>query len=252
MPAILLTNDDGYGTPGLRALQDALEPLGEVTVVAPDRERSSASHALTLHRPLRMRKQASRHFTVDGTPTDCVYLGVVHPHDRKPDLIVSGINHGLNVGDDITYSGTVAAAFEGALLGVPSFAVSRDVGQGDDYSAAAELAAEIARQLLSGGLPQDTILNLNVPATPPRGVRVTRQGKRIYTQSVDERRDPRGGTYYWIGGQPTPTPSGPDSDLAAVLEGFAALTPLKLDLTDDRTLELISLWPLLADSRASG
>lgn len=244
VPAILITNDDGYGAPGLAALERALEPLGHVTVVAPDRERSSASHALTLHRPLRVRRHGPRHFSVDGTPTDCVYLGVVNPLGEAPDLVVSGINRGLNVGDDVTYSGTVAAAFEAALLSVPAFAVSLDADRSHDYMPAATLALEIARQVLEHGLPPDTILNVNVPGLEPRGVRFTRQGKRTYTKSVVERQDPRRGTYYWIGGEPTLATSHPDSDLAAVLEGYAAITPLKLDLTDSDTLEKISRWDL--------
>jgi 5'-nucleotidase len=245
--SILVTNDDGYGAPGLAALERALGALGRVTVVAPDRERSSASHALTLHRPLRVRPHGPRQFSVDGTPTDCVYLGVVQPLGEKPDLVVSGINRGLNVGDDITYSGTVAAAFEAALLGVPAFAVSVDTARGEEYSAAAALAVEVARQVIQHGLPADTILNLNLPGGAPSGVRFTRQGKRIYTQSVVERRDPRGAVYYWIGGEPTPANSDPESDLAAVLDGYAAITPLKLDLTDTRTLDMITRWKVVLD-----
>lgn len=255
MTSILLTNDDGYGAPGLAALERALGDLGRVSVVAPDRERSSASHALTLHRPLRVRAHGPRHFSVDGTPTDCVYLGVVHPLSEVPALVVSGINRGLNVGDDVTYSGTVAAAFEAALLGVPAFAVSLDAGRGEEYAPAASLALEVARHVLRDGLPADTILNVNVPGGSPRGVRFTRQGKRIYTKSVVERQDPRRGVYYWIGGEPTLATSDPDSDLAAVLEGYASITPLKLDLTDSRTLERIARWQIAlrqrpADERA--
>ena len=242
MTSILVTNDDGYGAPGLAALARALSTLGAVTVVAPDRERSSTSHALTLHRPLRVRSHGSRQFSVDGTPTDCVYLGVVQPLGPAPDLVVSGINRGLNVGDDVTYSGTVAAAFEAALLGVPSFAVSLDSEAGGRFGAAGELAREVARRILEKGLPADTILNVNLPAGAPRGVRFTRQGKRIYTKHVEARRDPRGSVYYWIGGEPTLASPDPGSDLAAVLAGYAAITPLKLDLTDARTLEEIGRW----------
>jgi 5'-nucleotidase len=248
---ILVTNDDGYGVPGLSALEKALGALGNVTVVAPDREQSSASHALTLHRPLRVRNHRPRHYSVDGTPTDCVYLGIVNPLGEAPDLVVSGINRGLNVGDDVTYSGTVAAAFEAALLGVPAFAVSLDADRGQDYAPAAALALELARLVLREGLPPDTILNVNVPGSGPRGVRFTRQGKRTYTKSVVERQDPRRGTYYWIGGEPTLDTSHPDSDLAAVLEGYAAITPLKLDLTDTQTLERISRWEISPHSAAS-
>jgi 5'-nucleotidase len=262
--SILLTNDDGYGAPGLAALENALAQLGRVTVVAPDREQSSTSHALTLHRPLRVRLHGARHFSVDGTPTDCVYLGVVRPLEEPPQLVVSGINRGLNVGDDVTYSGTVAAAFEAALLGVPAFAVSLDTiagggaaagaghpagagaaaGGADEYGPAARLAVEVARRILEERLPSDTILNVNVPRGSPHGVRFTRQGKRIYTKSVEQRQDPRRGVYYWIGGEPTPAGAQPDSDLAAVLEGYAAITPLQLDLTDSRTLARISRWQI--------
>ncbi len=252
MTSILVTNDDGYGAAGLAALERALRALGQVTVGAPDRERSSTSHALTLHRPLRARPHGPHHWSVDGTPTDCVYLGVVQPLDVVPSLVVSGINRGLNVGDDVTYSGTVAAAFEAALLGVPAFAVSLDAERGDDYAPAAALAVEVARRVLREGLPPDTVLNVNLPAGEPRGVRFTRQGKRTYEKSVVERQDPRRGAYYWIGGQPTLATSDPESDLAAVLEGYAAITPLKLDLTDTRTLEKISRWRIPLGGKSTG
>ncbi|MGD8329228.1 MAG: 5'/3'-nucleotidase SurE, partial [Acidobacteriota bacterium] len=196
MPLILVCNDDGVHAEGIGALAAALRPLGEVVMVAPDRERSAASHALTLHAPLRIREVEDGVFSVDGTPADCVYLGAVHVLERKPDLIVSGINHGVNVGDDVTYSGTIAAAIEGTILGVPSFAVSQEgnaeVPRGAqrgrfDFDNAGAVARELATRVLADGLPSDDILlNVNVPTGAVRGVRYTRQGKRTYDQVVHE------------------------------------------------------------------
>ncbi|MGD8330793.1 MAG: 5'/3'-nucleotidase SurE [Acidobacteriota bacterium] len=242
MPLILVCNDDGVHAEGIAALAAALRPLGEVVVVAPDRERSAASHALTLHAPLRIREVNDGVFSVDGTPADCVYLGAVHVLERKPDLIVSGINHGVNVGDDVTYSGTIAAAIEGTILGVPSFAVSQEgnaeVPRGAqrgrfDFDNAGAVAHEIATRVLADGLPSDDILlNINVPAGAVQGVRCTRQGKRTYDQVVHEGTDPRGMPYYWIGSGAAPhAPQDPDTDYMAVHNGYVSICPLHLDLT---------------------
>src|SRR6266508_1636695 len=177
-PVILITNDDGIHAAGLTALARALEELGEVWIVAPDREQSAVGHALTLHRPLRVERLGERKLSVNGTPSDCVNLGVLGILPEPPVLVVSGINHGSNLGDDVTYSGTVSAAMEGTLLGVPSIAVS--LADGGDQSVAAEVARLIALRVLVTGLPKKTLLNVNVPEGPPRGIRLTRLGHRVY------------------------------------------------------------------------
>ncbi len=244
LPSILLTNDDGIAAPGLEALGRALEEVGEVTVIAPDREQSASSHALTLHRPLRVNRQGERRYSVDGTPTDCVNLGILNLLSTRPRLVVSGINRGMNLGDDITYSGTVSAAFEGTLLGVPSFAMSQEVHEGKvDFGPAAAYAAKLARLILEQPLPPGTLLNVNVPRVPPKGARLTRQGRRTYHQGVVERVDPSGRQYYWLGGIPPKWDEDPDSDFAAISEGLVSLTPLHLDLTH---------YGLLQDLKDSG
>ena len=248
-PTILLTNDDGWDAPGLAALAREVESLGEVVVVAPDRERSGAGHALTLGRPLRVREMAPRRYAVDGTPTDCVHLGVFNlTGGRQPDLVVSGINRGLNLGDDVTYSGTVAGALEGTLLHIPSLAISTasDEEHGTEYDAAARLARVLADRVLRDGLPSGVFLNVNVPVPPVRGVRATRQGTRSYRAAVVERLDPSGRPYYWIAGADM-TPSGePDGDHAAIAEGYVSVTPLHADLTHEPSLEMVAAWKLEA------
>jgi 5'-nucleotidase len=234
---ILVTNDDGVYSEGVRLLGKALERLGEVIVVAPDREQSATGHSLTLSRPLRMQKLEERTYAVDGTPTDCVNLAILWLlKERRPDLVVSGINFGLNVGDDVTYSGTVSATFEGSLLEVPSIAFSQEVAEGFSFARSAELAARFVEGLFAEAtLPRDLLLNVNFPASAPRGVVFTRLGKRVYRQSVVEKVDPRGHNYYWIAG----TPEWQDdqgTDHEAVQKGFVSVTPLHLDLTDYRGL----------------
>ena len=244
-PEILVTNDDGIDAAGLHFLARSLASVGRVTIIAPDREQSASSHALTLHRPLRVNRQGERLFSVDGTPTDCVNLGILNLLPNRPRLVVSGINRGLNLGDDITYSGTVAAAFEGTLLGIPSFAVSQQVaGEEPDFSRAAGVAAELARKVLGRPLPPGILLNVNVPMAPPRGVRGTRQGRRTYHQGVVERTDPAGRQYYWLGGIPPQWEEDPDSDFAAIRDGFISLTPLHLDLTHHPLLKELGDWHL--------
>ena len=248
MASILVTNDDGIHAEGIAKLADSLRPLGEVVVVAPDRERSAASHALTLHAPLRIRAVTDGEYAVDGTPADCVYLGALQVLDRKPDLVVAGINHGTNIGDDVTYSGTIAAAIEGTIIGIPSFAISQeansDVPRGSasgrfDFGSACVVARQIAERVLDEGLPSaDTLLNVNVPDGPIQAIRCTRQGKRTYDEIVYQATDPRGSPYYWIGSGAAPhVEQDPDTDYMAVHDGCISICPLHLDLTHYPTLE---------------
>jgi 5'-nucleotidase len=235
---ILVTNDDGIYSEGVRLLARELREIAEVIVVAPDREQSATGHSLTLTRPLRMQRLEEGWYAVDGTPTDCVNLAVLWLlKEAPPDLIVSGINFGLNVGDDVTYSGTVSATFEGSLLGVPAIAFSQEVAEGFSFARSAALARAFVESLLAErALPRDLILNVNFPATGARGVRFTRLGKRVYRQSVSESVDPRGRKYYWIAGTPE-WQEDPGTDHEAVQTGWVSVTPLHLDLTDYRGLE---------------
>jgi 5'-nucleotidase len=216
-------------------------------VVAPDREQSASAHALTLRIPLRVYQAGEDRWRVEGTPTDCVHLGIFNLTGRRdPDLVLSGINRGLNVGDDVTYSGTVAGALEAALLGVPALAVSAqiDASGAPDYARAGAIARNLAEQLLAQPLPRGVFLNVNVPAGTPRGIRVTRQGTRSYRAAVVERLDPAGRTYYWIAGADT-TPAGePDGDHRAIEEGFVSVTPLHANLTHLPTLPVLADWEL--------
>jgi 5'-nucleotidase len=246
---ILVSNDDGIRAAGIRALEAALAPLGEVWVVAPDREQSAASHSLSLYRPLRVDQIDARHFAVDGTPTDAVNLAINGIMKSKPDLVVSGINHGGNMGDDITYSGTVSAAMEGTLLGVPSIAVSLMVRKGPDanptpdFGPAADFTIRLARVVSERGLPRDTLLNVNVPDLPPaevRGYRVTRQGKRRYGDAIVEHLDPRGRKYYWIGGEDLGFVPAEGTDCTTVAGGYISITPLHLDLTNYASIAAIN------------
>lgn len=229
---MLVTNDDGVDAKGLRALAKALRAVGEVTVVAPDREQSATGHSLTLDRPLRLRELSDGVHAVDGTPTDCVNLAILWlMEDEPPDLVVSGINHGLNLGDDVTYSGTVSATFEGVLLGVPSIAFSQELVSGFSFGRSAEIAARLVGRLLSEDLPRDLLLNVNLPAESPRGVSLTKLGKRVYQQVIAEKKDPRGRRYFWIAGTPEwQEESG--SDHEAISDDRVSVTPLHLDLTD--------------------
>ncbi len=237
MTRILITNDDGVYSEGIRLLARALAPLGEVTVVAPDREQSATGHSLTLGRPLRMQKIEENWYAVDGTPTDCVNLAVLWLlKDAKPDLIVSGINFGLNLGDDVTYSGTVSATFEGTLLGIPSVAFSQEIAEGYSFERAAAFAGRFIAELLSETLRPDLLLNVNLPAGELQGLSFTRLGKRVYQQVVVEKEDHRGRKYYWIAGTPE-WQSESGTDHAAVASGRVSVTPLHLDLTDYRGLE---------------
>lgn len=243
---ILLTNDDGVYSEGIESLAAALSAVGEVFVVAPDRERNAASHALTLHKPLRADRIRKNVFAVNGTPTDCVNLAVLHLLKQRPALVVSGVNKGGNLGDDITYSGTVSAAIEGTLLGFPSFAVSQ-VGDGPYlFESAADFACRLAGLILDRGLDQETLLNVNIPNLPKeaiRGVTFTCQGKRIFEgNSVIEKTDPRGRTYYWIGAAGVEWADRGISDDRAIREGKISVTPLHLDLTHYKALEHLRGW----------
>src|SRR5687767_13433036 len=237
MPVILVTNDDGYRSEGIRSLAAALAPLGEVTIVAPIDEASAIGHALTLRRPLRLEHFEPGLYGVDGTPTDCVNIAITQVFKRLPDLIVSGINKGWNLGDDVTYSGTVAGAMEGALLGVQSLAVSLRQTRGDyDFTYAARTAAALAEALLLRPLPARTFLNVNVPKGQPRGVRVTVQARRNHVTSVAERHDPKGRSYFWIEEGQNEWHPHDRSDYEVARDGYVSVTPLHPDLTAHHAL----------------
>jgi 5'-nucleotidase len=231
-PRILLTNDDSIHAEGLRAAAEAFAEFAELVVVAPDREQSACGHSLTLNRPVRLEEVRPGQFSVDGTPTDCVNLAVHWLLREQPvDLVVSGINYGLNLGDDVTYSGTVSAALEAHLLGLPAIAFSQEIRADTSFARAAGVAAALVRGLLEHGVPDRALLNVNLPAADPLGLRLTRLARRVYEQVVVERGDPRGRRYFWIGGEPR-WEEGPDCDHAAVTAGLVSITPLRLDLTD--------------------
>ena len=254
MPRILVTNDDGVHSEGIHALAAALRPLGDVIVVAPHIEASAIGHALTLRRPLRLEQLRDGVYEVDGTPTDCVNIGITKLFGTMPDLVVSGINKGYNLGDDVTYSGTVSGALEGALLGVPSIAVSQARSTGAyDFSHAAAAAAAIAARVLHDGLPPPTFLSLNVPSGKPKGFKLTVQAKRNHVTIVDERCDPRGKNYYWIEEGENDWEPHDRSDFQAVHDGFISVTPLHADMTDHDALaklETLALELTPCDSRA--
>lgn len=244
---ILATNDDGVHSPGLIQLAEALREVGKVIVIAPDRERSAAGHALTLHKPLRADEIRPGVFSVNGTPTDCVNLGVLYlMKESRPDLIVSGINKGGNLGDDVTYSGTVSAAMEGTLLGVPSIAFSQ-LGEGHfHFEAAARFAVGLSRLVLEKGLSKEVFLNVNVPTLSPaeiKGVRITTLGKRVFNDStIIANTDPRGRRYFWIGLNGMTWEQRKNTDQQAVEQGEISVTPLHLDLTHHETIERLSSW----------
>jgi 5'-nucleotidase len=242
---ILVTNDDGYRSEGIAVLADAARSLGEVVIVAPVDEASAIGHALTLKRPLRLESIRDGVYAVDGTPTDCVNIAVTHVFKRLPDLVLSGINKGYNLGDDVTYSGTVAGALEGALLGVPSLAVSLRMTRGTyDFSYAAQAAVNVAGAMVRQPLPRRTFLNINVPKGPPKGFRVTVQASRNHITSVAERHDPKGRPYFWIEeGQDSWHPHD-RSDYEAVRAGYVSVTPLQPDLTAHDALAAVEAFPL--------
>ncbi len=247
MTRILITNDDGIHSHGLEMLEKALREVGDVFVVAPAAEMSGASHSLTLARPLRIRQIDDRHWTVDGTPTDCVTLALhrILNEDQLPHVCVSGINHGGNLGDDATYSGTVAGALEATILGVPGIAISLVARENFDFTEAARFALLAVRKILSEGLPEGTLLNVNVPLGEIKGVKVTRQGIKNARPVITEHIDPRGKPYFWIGEQYFRSNAEDGTDYRAIEDGYISVTPLKSDMTDHGALTAIDSWGCL-------
>lgn len=245
-PLILVSNDDGIESPYLHALADALAAGGddgpEVLVVAPERERSAVSHSITLHKPLRAVERQPGRYSLSGSPVDCVYVGVLKLCSRKPALVVSGINRGYNLGSDVFYSGTVAAAAEGALRGIPAIALSLEPRSEVDLEAATGFATRLAHAVLAAHMPRRTLLNVNVPAQPNGQYRWTRLGERLYEDVVEERSDPRGKPYYWIGGGVVGMGDEPGSDTEAIHQGIISVSPLHLDLTAHDLLLDDPLW----------
>jgi 5'-nucleotidase len=245
---ILCTNDDGYLANGLNVLARAARTLGEeVSIVAPDREQSATSHSLTLHHPLRARRSRDGAQMVDGTPTDCVILAVGELLPNRPDFVLSGINHGPNMGEDVLYSGTVAAAMEATVLGIPSIAISYAGFEPEEIEGWEETITRLLRELIREDFPEDTLLSVNLPPIPPgevKGVRVTSLGRRRYSDSLTRAEDPSGKEYFWIGGGRTDWSGPADSDFMAVREGFISVTPLHLDLTNYRLLESVRGWDI--------
>ncbi len=240
-----MTNDDGVFSEGLTALAEGLKPLGTVTVVAPATESSAIGHALTLTRPLRLQHLREDVYAVDGTPTDCVTLAFVKLFDREPDLVVSGINTGYNIGDDVTYSGTVAGALEGCLLGAPGIAVSLCRSRHYDFTQAVQAARTVSEHVLAHGLPPRTLLNVNVPREQAHGIRITVQARRRYSADALEAEDPRGRMYFWIREGLADWEPEPLSDYQAVRDGWISVTPLQPDLTNRDALARLA--PLATD-----
>jgi 5'-nucleotidase len=244
---ILITNDDGIFAPALRQLREALSPLGDVVIVAPDRDQSATSHSLTLHRPFRIHRHEADVYSVDGTPTDCVVTAFHGLLPEPPELVVSGINHGPNMGEDVFYSGTVAAAIEGTLQGAPSVAFSLVTRERSDFVEPARFAARLMSQVVERGLPPRQLLNVNLPHRPwgeIRGVAVTRLGTRVYRDTLIRKVDPRGRDYYWIGGEDPVWEPREESDFHAVDTGWISVTPMRLDLTDEGALVALRAWRL--------
>jgi 5'-nucleotidase len=242
---ILLSNDDGYRAEGLRCLARSLAGVAEVVTVAPDRDRSGASNSLTLDSPLRVNQIGPNEFAINGTPTDCVHLAVTGLLDDVPDMVISGINNGANLGDDVLYSGTVAAAMEGRFLGLPAVAVSLVNRGGRHYDSAARVIRRLLARMEADPLPPTTILNINVPDLPfadLKGLRATRLGHRHKAEPVVKTRDPRGRTVYWVGPAGPEEDAGPGTDFAAVTDGYVAVTPLQVDLTRHQDVPAIAAW----------
>lgn len=245
---ILVTNDDGVHAGGLQALRETLSSVARVIAIAPDREQSATSHSLTLEHPLRVREIGDSFMSVDGTPTDCVLLAFNGLLEERPQMVVAGINHGPNLGEDVSYSGTVAAAIEGALQGTPSIAVSM-VGRAPyDFEAACSFTLKLVRAILEKGIESHALLNVNVPnvaAAKVKGVKITRLGRRIYRDMIVRKVDPRGKSYYWIGGnEPTYMSSPENTDFNAVKSGMISVTPLHLDFTDYKKIVEMESWDL--------
>jgi len=242
---ILVSNDDGYLAPGLARLVQALRAIADVEVVAPDRDRSGASNSLTLDRPLRARRGENGFLYVDGTPTDCVHLAITGLMEHEPDMVIAGINRGANLGDDVIYSGTVAAAVEGRFLGRPAIAISLVGHDGKNFDTAAEMAVRLVKQLDLDPLPADTILNVNVPDVPwsqLAGIEATRLGHRHKAEPVVRAADPRGRPVYWVGAPGAEADAGPGTDFHAIRRGCVAITPLQVDLTRYTALDQVTSW----------
>ena len=242
---ILLSNDDGYFAPGIEALAEALAGLGEIVVVAPEQNRSGASNSLTLDRPLSLKKSANGFYFVNGTPTDCVHLAVTGMLDSLPDIIVSGINHGANMGDDTIYSGTVAAATEGYLLGIPSIAMSLTSFEGENFATAGRVARELVERFIRQPITEPILLNVNVPDIPYselKGHEVTRLGRRHKAEPVVKTISPRNETVYWVGAAGAAADAGPGTDFNAVERGFVSITPLQIDLTHAAQISSVQRW----------
>lgn len=243
-PRILITNDDGIHSEGIAALDEAMQSIGDVYVVAPETEMSGASHSLTLARPLRIRQVAERRWSVDGTPTDCVTLALnkILPEAERPNICCSGINHGANLGDDATYSGTVAGALESTILGVPGLAFSLTATRTHDFAESARIAREITLKALAEGIPLMTLLNVNVPKGVPLGIRITKQGFKTARPVISEHIDPRGKPYYWIGEIRGGFRAEGGTDFEAIDEGYVSVTPMRSDLTNHHVLEHLKDW----------
>lgn len=233
MTTILITNDDGIHSPGLKALQEALQPLGNIIVIAPERDNSAVSHSLTLHRPLKVQQLKPGFYSVDGTPTDCVAIGLKKILSGPPDLLVSGINAGANLGDDISYSGTVSAAIEATMYGIPSIALSVGGSPPLDFGGAMQVSACMAEKVLTNKLPEKTLLNINVPSGDRYNeIRITRQGRRLWQDAIQETVDPWGNKRYWIGGGTALADPEEDTDVHVFASGNVSITPIQLDLTN--------------------
>lgn len=248
MKTILLTNDDGINAKGLNVLKTVLQDYYNIITVAPTYEQSGSSHSLTMATPLRITRYDDQTYSVNGTPTDCVMLAIHKIMAQKPDLLISGINDGQNMGDDVTYSGTVSAAFEGTLMGIPSLAVSLVIRNEQEqyFDDAARVTCQLVDQILKHGFPEDTLLNINIPNMPQaeiQGVVITKQGKRVYNDVIVEKEDPRGRSYYWIAGK-VKWELLPNSDFSAIHENKISITPLHLDLTNYQTIPELEKWEL--------
>ena len=241
---ILITNDDGIHADGIKYLENALREIGDVFVVAPESEMSGASHSLTLSRPLRIRQIDARHWTVDGTPTDCVTLALnrIFTLGERPTICVSGINHGANLGDDATYSGTVAGAMESTILGVSGLAFSLVANRNYDFTESAKVAKALTEKALSEGLPENTLLNINIPKGIPKGIRITKQGFKNARPIISEHIDPRGKPYYWIGEERSGFHPEGGTDFEAIDEGYVSVTPMRSDLTNHTAIEMLQSW----------
>jgi 5'-nucleotidase len=255
MSSILVSNDDGITGPGLLPLQQALGAVGEVTVIVPDRQRSASGHAKTMHKPLRIQQitlaNGSTAYSSTGSPSDCVALAVLGFLPTMPDLVISGINLGANVGHDITYSGTLAAAFEGTISGIPSIAASLDTYEGGDFTFGARVVAHLAAEVLARGLPDNVLLNVNVPNVPQHeitGVEITRLGRRLYRDELIQRKDPRGRDYYWIGGERPTGHADEGTDIWALASNRVSITPIHLDMTDYRFVEELKAWDVASEA----